>query len=210
MKNVLVLAAATSLSLAACGQPSRDNVNEPAATAADGTATAGADGPDAANTLPPTMGGTDTGAQAAMMPQDNVAAAASGDQFEIQSSQLVLERSRNEEVKRFARMMVEDHRSSTQRLKAVSQQAGLNAPRAAMLAKHQTKLDELRAATTNMDQMYLGQQREAHAQAIALYEGMSSAEGMPKPLGMFAREILPKVQAHAAMLAKMNIATAAN
>ncbi|WP_372917622.1 DUF4142 domain-containing protein [Sandarakinorhabdus sp.] len=173
-------------------------------------ATVGASGPDAANTLPPIMSGTGAGVQAAMTPQDNIAAAASGDQFEIQSSQLVLERSRNEEVKRFARLMVEDHRSSTQRLKAVSQQAGLNAPLPAMLAAHQTKLDELRAATTNMDQIYLGQQREAHAQAIALYEAIGSAEGMPKPLGLFAREILPKVQAHAAMLTKMNIPTAAN
>jgi putative membrane protein len=136
----------------------------------------------------------------AMAEADYIAAAASGDQFEIQSSQIVLERSTNEPVKRFAGMMVEDHRASTERLTAAAKEEAMAAPPQTMTAAHQARLDALRAADKNTDRLYLIQQREAHAEAIALHRSASTNSAMPEALGAFARDAVPRIEDHARML----------
>ncbi|WP_164156454.1 DUF4142 domain-containing protein [Sandarakinorhabdus rubra] len=213
MKNYLLVATVTSfslgsLALAGCGESARDPASK--GRAADGSSVG--NGGDPVPPLPPPMRSTDNRGvdrSAASAPGDYVAAAASGDQFEIQSSRLVLERSRSDLVKGFARTMVEDHRTATERLKAVAQQVSLEAPRATMLPKHLKQLEELRSAGGNLDQLYLTQQRAAHAEAIDLHRGMSSAAGMPKPLGLFARDMLSRVEGHARMLDGITLSPAA-
>lgn len=201
MIRLLLSTAAMSLALASCGEPATTtnvDVNE-ATTPAVTTPTT-----DYSNSNSGTgidgMAVSGTEAQPTT-PQGYVAAAASSDQFEIQSSELVLAQSTNADVKRFAQKMLDDHRASSEKLMTAAQQAALAAPNAQMTAAHQTKLDELRAAGTNIDQIYLAQQRVAHTDAIALHQNMVKNTNMPRSLGNFARDTLPGLEAHAKTLA---------
>jgi putative membrane protein len=136
--------------------------------------------------------------------QNYVAEAAASDQFEIQSSELVLKQSKNREVRAFAQQMVDDHTASTTRLMSVVSTAGLTAPGTGLHAKQQNDLAALRDAGASMDQLYITQQRAAHAEAIALHQGAATSNGaMPASLTAFASEVLPTIQAHARMLDDM-------
>lgn len=209
MIRLLLSTAAMSLALASCGEPATTTTNvdvNESTTPAVTTTT------DYTNTNPGTgidgMAVSGTEAQPST-PQGYVAAAASSDQFEIQSSELVLAQSTNADVKRFAQKMLDDHRASSEKLMTAAQQAALTAPDAQMTAAHQTKLDELRAAGTNIDHIYLAQQRVAHAEAIALHQNMVKNTGMPRSLGNFARDTLPGLEAHTKSLAAINVTPAA-
>lgn len=148
--------------------------------------------------------------------QDYVAQAASADQYEIEASQLLLEHSKNAPVRAFAQQMIDDHRAATQKLQAAARDADLQAPPARLSAKHQQQIAELRAATTaanayaggaagsTIDQVFISQQRGAHAEAIALHQGVANGGNMPDPLTAHARETLTIVQGHARMLRDLN------
>ena len=84
-------------------------------------------------------------------------------------------------------------------------QAGLVAPRFELMPKHQALLDALRSASGTSDQVYLEQQRAAHAEAITMHRSMATTANVPEPLAAFARDTLPGVEAHAKMLADMNM-----
>ena len=64
----------------------------------------------------------------AMSAQDFVNEAASGGMFEVQSSQLALERGQGDEVKAFAQMMITDHTANNEELKAAAEAAGVTVP----------------------------------------------------------------------------------
>src|SRR3982751_2687604 len=85
-----------------------------------------------------------------------LAQAASGDQFEIQSSQLALQMSQNAGVRNFANMMIADHTRMSQAMAAAAASARLNPPPPTLLPAQQAALDQLRAAGTgyNFDAAY--------------------------------------------------------
>ena len=191
MNKLLLLLAASSLTLAGCGKPANSNADNNAAT--DQTS-AGV----AADTVTPPAVEAQSGAQ------NYVAEAAASDQFEIQSSELVLKQSKNREVRAFAQQMVDDHTASTTRLMSVVSTAGLTAPGTGLHAKQQNDLAALRDAGASMDQLYITQQRAAHAEAIALHQGAATSNSaMSASLTAFASEVLPTIQAHARMLDDM-------
>src|SRR5437016_7897084 len=67
-----------------------------------------------------------------------LAQAASGDQFEIQSSQLAMQASQNLAVRNFANLMIADHTRMSQAMAAAAQSAGLPPPTPALLPAQQT------------------------------------------------------------------------
>jgi len=71
-------------------------------------------------------------AQAAPTPATYVMKAGAGDQYEIQSSRLVLATTKNAELKQFATMMVADHTKSTADVKAAAMRSNLT-PKPPML-----------------------------------------------------------------------------
>jgi putative membrane protein len=201
MKTLLFAAALSSLALAACGEKAKETaaVSTPAADGmtADGKATMNG------------MGGTSASSiSAASDPQEYATQAASGDQFEIQTSQLALTQSKNAAVRDFAQQMIDDHRASTRKLQVATTSAALQAPRLELLAAHQARLTELQGAGANFDELYLEQQREAHAEAIALHQTMTGNAAAPVQLSSFASDVLPKVQEHAKLLDTIKVGTA--
>lgn len=207
MKKLFLAVAVSSLALAACGE--RTDADDATTTTADGTVATTdntgmvTDDQAAVNATPTDGTTTATGGSDA---QEYVNQAASSDQYEIQSSQLALQKSKNSAVRQFAQQMIDQHRASTQKLQTAATGATLTAPATEMLAAHRAKLEELREATADdFDEKYVEQQREAHEEALKLHQAMTSTENAPAQLAGFAREAVPIVQGHARMLEGMKI-----
>ena len=89
--------------------------------------------------------------------------------FEIQSSRLALQRSRNPNVRRFAKRMIADHTALAARMNAMLARNGMGPPPPVLDSAHRYLLRQL--ATTPapaFDRAYLSQQLNAHVQAVNL------------------------------------------
>jgi len=130
-----------------------------------------------------------------MKAADFATAAAGSDAFEIQASQLALQKSQNDKVKAFAKDMIEQHSQSSAKLKAAAKEA--NIPLNAALPKElQSKLDALRTASgPTFDAAYLSAQISAHTTAAELF-GNFSKNGEGGPIKAFAQQTYPVIRTH--------------
>lgn len=134
-------------------------------------------------------------AQQAMPAEEFAATAASSDMFEIQSSQLALEKSKDESITGFAQMMVNDHTAASEKLKAAAEEAKVEVP-AEMMPKHQQQLDSLKGvAEGEFDAAYVQAQVAAHQEALTLMETYA-AGGDSEPLKMHAANTAPTIKMH--------------
>lgn len=122
--------------------------------------------------------------------------AAISDMFEIQSSQLAMEKSNNNDIKQFARMMVNDHTKVSEELKSIAQKVqGVQLP-TQMDAEHQKKLDQLRsAAGPQFDQRYRSDQIQGHETAVSLFDQYAQT-GENAELKSWAQKTLPQLRNH--------------
>lgn len=136
-----------------------------------------------------------------------MATAGSGDQFEIQSSQLALQASSNGAVRNLANMLIADHTRSTQMVVGAAQSAGITPPPPALLPQHQAMLDQLRAAGTGpaFDLAFRDIQIQAHQQALTLHQNYAASGDVPA-LRTVAGQIVPVVQTHLNALQAMSVA----
>lgn len=181
-RHLLIAGAAiAALSLAACGQPADDSAVAPAeAVTPDANPTA---------TLP-------TAANEASAP-DFVRLAGLNDMFEVQSSELALERSKNSDVRAFAQQMIEAHRQTTEDLKTAIASAGAAMTPPATLDEEMTdELNDLRETTVaEFDREYLEAQVEAHQAALNLMQRYAGDGDLPQ-LQAFAAATAPAIQQH--------------
>ena len=125
-----------------------------------------------------------------------VDAAGKSDMFEIESSQIALQKSRSERVKTFANMLIRHHKQTTAATMAAAKKAGMSPPPPAPDAGIQASLDELRnAPAASFDQVYLAQQIPAHQAALDLHQSYA-ANGDQAPLRASAKAAVPIVQQH--------------
>jgi putative membrane protein len=129
--------------------------------------------------------------------------AGAGDLYEIESSRLVLETTRNAEIRRFAEMMVQHHARTTEDAAAAAMRAGiapsaptLDAPKTAMLASLRGFEGEER------DRLYLTQQMMAHKEALGLMKTYAETGETPE-LKAAAQAAVPVVQSHLTMLERL-------
>ncbi len=198
MKFVTLAAAtAMALSLAACG----------------GTETVTSDNTDmAVDNMSADMSMNDTAmagdnmAMAAAVPAaDYIAKAGAGDKFEIDSSNAVLAKTQNADVKKFANMMIANHNESTAKIKAAAQSANMTVPPPKLDAEQQAMVDEIKAASADtVDAVYLKHQRAAHQKALELHSAYAAGGDTPS-LKTAAGEIKPVVEKHIAELASMKM-----
>ena len=143
-------------------------------------------------------------ANAATSTQEFVRKAAIANEFEIESSHLALERSRNRDVRAFAERMIEDHLTTGDRLELAIRDSRqrLRLPRA-LDNTHMNKLRQLeRVSNRNFDQMYLQMQRDAHREAVQLFTDYRR-NGADPALREFARETLPHLRDHREHVAQL-------
>ena len=177
MKARLFFSLAGALALAACGDTDTE--------ATDAT-------PAAEDTLATP---TET-ATPAMTAQAFADAVAASDMYEIEAGRLAQDMGTSEEVRDFGAMMVEDHTTSSENLKAAAAEAEpalTVAPK--LMADQQAQLDELRQAGDRFDAVYAQQQVAAHEKALALLQGYANSGG-PEPLTGFASETATVVEGH--------------
>jgi len=126
-----------------------------------------------------------------------MAAAASGGQFEIQSSQLALQMSQNAAVRNFANMMIADHSRLNQALAAAATSAGLTPPAPVLMPAEQAMLDQLRATPPGpaFDLAYKNAQISGHQQALQLMQNYAASGDVPA-LRNAAAQAVPVVQMH--------------
>jgi putative membrane protein len=136
-----------------------------------------------------------------------LAHASSGDQFEIQSSQLALQASQNLAVRNFANLMISDHSHLDQTMVAAAQSAGVPPPPPALLPEQQAALDQLRSAGTgpSFDLAYKNAQISAHQGALGLMQNYAANGDVPA-LRTAATQAIPMVQMHLNQAQLLNVA----
>jgi putative membrane protein len=137
--------------------------------------------------------------------QEFVSKVAISDMMEIQSSQLALAKSPDEDTKPFATKMVADHQRTSKELKALIESGKVKAKLPTALdADHQKKLDDLKAKTgKDFDRAYDQMQVSAHEDAVALFEAYSKS-GDNADLKAWAAKTLPHLQDHLAQAKKLH------
>jgi len=201
MKSTFLLGAAavTALTLAACNKPASttatDTANSASTAASDTASAAGAavnnaqdaTGAAVGATSANTMGSHDTGAF--------VSNASQSDMYEIQAAQIAEKRSKNADIKAFAKMMVKDHTASSAAMKPLAQAAG-QTPADKLDNRRQGFIDNLnQASDADFDKTYVDQQVAAHQEALDLMNGYAK-DGSDAGLKGGAAKTAPVVQAH--------------
>lgn len=121
--------------------------------------------------------------------------AAHSDQFEIQSSQLALQKSNNPEVRAYAEMMIQEHTLSSQRLSAIAAQYGVALPTAPNEFQ-QAVIEQLSTLSdAEFDRAYMEAQANGHALTAAVYR-TQVGQGAAPDVRSFAAQILPVVEQH--------------
>lgn len=142
-----------------------------------------------------TLAGAGFAAAQEMSPQDFVTEAASGGMFEVQSSELALERAQGDEVKAFAQMMITDHTANNEELKAAAEAAGVTVPTEIAGAAAENMEAVQAAEGEGFDAVYAERQVAQHEAAVQLYEGYAQS-GMDEALKAYAEKSLPALQQH--------------
>jgi putative membrane protein len=142
-----------------------------------------------------------TPALAADTAQDFVNKAAVGGMFEVESSQIAVSKTKDQTIKGFAEQMISDHGAANAKLKTIAGEQKLELP-AGLDAKHKSNVDALNSAKDPVDASYVQMQREAHSEAVALFESYSEG-GENAPLKAFATETLPTLKMHQEMVEKI-------
>ena len=132
-----------------------------------------------------------------------VMAAGQSDLYEINSSQIAVQKSQNPAVRRFAEMLIKHHQKTTAATLAAATKARM-APTPPMMDPGATaSIAELQGASpADVDRLYLGQQGPAHQAALDLHRGYA-ANGDQAALRTSARKAVPIVTAHLAAVQRL-------
>jgi putative membrane protein len=132
-----------------------------------------------------------------------VMAAGTSDLYEINSSQVALEKSQNPDVRKFANMLIKHHQKTTAATMKAAQRAGLTPTPPVLDAGATASINELQtAAPADFDRLYLGQQVPAHQAALDLHQSFATS-GDQAPLRTSARAAVPIVRQHLNAAMKM-------
>jgi putative membrane protein len=100
--------------------------------------------------------------------------------FEIEASQLALQRSQNPSMRSFANSAIDERSQLLVDLEHASRQAGLAMPARALMPEQQQMLDQLRAAPAGQfDAMYRQFQLAAHRDSVESYRRYATSGDLP-------------------------------
>jgi putative membrane protein len=122
--------------------------------------------------------------------------AGASDQFEIQSSQIALQKSHSARVRQFAQRMIDAHTQTTQQLTQIGSSKGM-AMQPVLQPEQQKMLADLQAMDGGraFDRAYLNDQVVAHSAAATLFQN-EIANGQDPQIKAFAQQTLPIIQDH--------------
>jgi putative membrane protein len=131
--------------------------------------------------------------------------AAQSDMLEIMSSQAALQKSSNEEVRRFAQMMIDDHTRTSDELKTIASSKNVTLP-TSVSSKQQSMINKLNSASAGMefDREYMKMQVKAHEDAVKLFQKQANDnDEEDADAKAFAAKHLPALQSHLTMARTM-------
>ncbi len=122
--------------------------------------------------------------------------AAASDQFEIQSSQLALQKSHSPRVRQFAQRMIDAHTKTTQQLTQIASSKGMTL-QPALQPDQQKMLADLQGMNGGraFDRAYLHDQVVGHSAAATTFQN-EIANGQDPEIKAFAQQTLPIIQSH--------------
>ncbi|MDT7953933.1 MAG: DUF4142 domain-containing protein [Acetobacteraceae bacterium] len=128
--------------------------------------------------------------------QEFVTKAAVGNMFEIQSSQLALKKSQEQDIKTFAQKMIDDHTAVENKMKSLAKNE--NIPNS-LDQQHEQMLKTLENDSgNNFGTQYKQMQVSAHQQTIDLFKNYAQ-HGSDQQIKQFAEQTLPTLQQHLQM-----------
>ena len=121
--------------------------------------------------------------------------AAMSDMNEIGLSNMALSKSSNDDVKRFAQMMIDDHTKSSDELKPIAMSKNVMLPTEPD-AKHKSAITKMSAMSGNsFDMDYVKMMVKDHEKAVAMFQKEASG-GKDADAKAFAAKTLPTLQGH--------------
>ena len=125
--------------------------------------------------------------------------AASGGMFEVTISQMAMERSQDEDVKKIAKKMIDDHGKANQELMKIAQTKNIMLPQQ-MDPVHMAIVTKLGGEQgEDFDECFLATQVLAHEEALMCFR-KESRMGQDAELKKFAEKSLPTLREHARMV----------
>lgn len=136
---------------------------------------------------------------------DFVHKASEANLFEIESSNLAIQKTSAKDVKDFAQQMVADHTHMGDQMKKAITASGTNlTPASALEDEHQKTLDTLKAASAaTFDNLYVQAQSKAHDEAVTLFDDYAQ-NGDDDVFKKLASDSLPMLKKHQEMVHDMN------
>jgi putative membrane protein len=136
-----------------------------------------------------------TAKAASAMTQKFVKNAAITDMFEIQAGKLAQDKANDPAYKDFAKMIVDDHTKTSDKLKDMQPKLGTQLP-TALDAKHKGLIDKLQSASgAAFENQFKAAQVDGHKAAIKMFENYAS-KGDNADLKQFAQNTLPTLKEH--------------
>ncbi len=123
--------------------------------------------------------------------------------FEIQTSQLALEKTNTPEVRNFAQQMITDHTKAKDELAVLLKSLNITEPSAAL---EPAQIEQIKLMQGNQndafDLIYIPAQTNAHVEAVELFRNFS-ASGSPAEVRAWAAKTLPVLEQHLAHVQKL-------
>jgi len=121
----------------------------------------------------------------------------SAGQFEIESSVLALQRTKDEAIRQFAQKMIHDHTEAAGKLTETLKQANLPEPAYGQDAEHKDLFNTLFVAEQEPQfvAQYVQDQIQGHEKVVALIEAYLK-DGDNEALKQYASTILPMIKEH--------------
>lgn len=118
---------------------------------------------------------------------------------EIELGELALQKSNNDDVKKFAKRMVTDHTTSSAKLKTAADKQDIALPES-LDAEHKATKQKLSALQgEEFDREYMKTMSKGHDKAVALFESASQSTEVSPELKQFAASTLPTLRDHQKM-----------
>lgn len=128
--------------------------------------------------------------------------AAMSDMNEISASNQALSKSSNEDVKKFAQMMVDDHTKASDELKPIAMSKNVALPTEPD-AKHKSAMEKMSAKSgAEFDKEYVKTMVKDHEKAVAMFQ-KETTDGKDAEAKAFAAKTLPTLQGHLEMARTM-------
>ena len=128
-----------------------------------------------------------------------IKAATQGNMAEIMTSQLALKKTKNNNVRMIAEMLIKDHGKALEDLKPVAQSAKVMMPKKPNAEQRAMYAMLSRKSGRAFDKAYMAGQVKAHLETIGLFQ-KENLMGRDKEATNYAATYLPGIQGHTSMI----------